>query len=1165
MLSCEQSSAFDLTDACVRNSWSAILPAAVVCALCVSSLPVPSQLQRLVNTLKAPFSPLLTLQEAEALTAEEPTDASQVSDVEPRPSLAFTFIGLVQSLAWITGAIFYYVATDASDATALTQSLLIAFSWLYTTIRPIASPFATVPYDLFTIYLLHFAGGTLILGGYLFDYAVGEAPWPGTAIVVALSANIAAVLVLLYYTVNMPMNVPSMRVKKEDIGKTVCPEDYTRFWGWLSFSWVFPLIQRGTRGTLDEKDVWNLSPTMQARAVYTKFKTLNFDFLGGLLAMVLQYSAPFFLKRILDTIDQPNLTPRDKGMAYAYAGLMFLCAILKAQCDLTHLWFARRATTQVRSELMSAIYEKALKRKDFSGLVKEKEGSAPDAVDKKAREKKADDAKAGAGWAGVQFAGFAFFFAIWPINSYLTSRDFKIKKEKAKVKDTRMAVLDELISSIKFIKFFAWEDRWVDRAMAARKAELGWMVKEYINNIIFSGLWSFAPISLSVVSFFIYIWLGNELTAGTAFTAIALFSMIRFALYRIANYLEEDEVTPQVSTLKQDLAAPPPADDVDEGLGIENASFEFPRTPESAASSVADVSTVVDEVQTQDHRFELRDISVIFPEGRLSVITGPTASGKTALLMALMGEMTILPAAGGRIIMAKSNKIDKYGNTHGIAYAAQTPWLRHQSIRDNILFGSPFDEARYNQVVECCALKPDFDVLEDGDATEIGSKGVSLSGGQRSRVALARAVYSRKKYLLLDDPLSAVDSHTSRFLFEKCLQGPLLAQRTVILVTHHVELVLPGAHYVVRMLDGRIDTQGTVEELRAQGVLDEIAHEAAVEVQKEELAVAAEGAADAEAGGEQAEAKKPRRLVEDEHRETGSVKWVTYREYLRASGYYIWGLLSLLVVLQQLRTVSEKIWIKVWSGAYETSFRFLFRSFSANDMFVLDTLPSQVEFHSSRFPNANERPMFYVGVYAAIMCSGVVLQLVSAILQYVGALRASRNLFRRLLVTVVRATFRFHDTTPQGRMLNRFSKDFATVDSRLAGSLQVVNTSLAGFFASILTVTAVFPAFLLPATFVAYNYWRLAVGYLNTGRDLRRMESNTRSPIFSDFGELLTGVVTVRAFSAEKRFMDAIYKRIDAMTAFNYFIWMTNRWLLLNYDVLGEFIFVVDTGLVLMI
>ncbi|KAJ7863242.1 hypothetical protein B0H13DRAFT_2237132 [Mycena leptocephala] len=1218
---CGDSGAFEFEDACVRSSWSTVLPALVVLALCIFPF-----------LLGTPFKTYITLHEAEGADFQSSGGEDEPIEVPRGVALwrarLFTVAGLLQTLIWIAIAVFYSLMADTVDAWSFAQCLLLAFSWLYTAVRPIVSPPVTAPYDLFLVYTLHVMGGVLLLGGQLFDYAVAAAPLPSAPILLGLFVNLVAILALLYVTVQMPMNLPSSRIKKEDIGQSVSPEDYTRLWGWITFNWVYPLIKRGTTETLNEKDVWELSPTMQSRPYFL-------DFVGTILSTIFQYSGPFFLKRLLDSIDQPNATPRDRGMAYVYAGLMFVCSTLKAQCDLQHYWFSMRAATRVRSELMAAVYYKALTRKDFSGIVdKDKagevktKGEAPKSTTReakakaKAEEQKANDPKAGAdtgkivnmmsndaerlsfiasslsylygapfemafgslflyqllGWSA--FAGFGVLVACWPLNSYITNRSFLINKSLSKAKDKRMGVVNELIASIKFIKFFAWEDRWIDRTMAAREEEMKWMVKSRLNSILFSAVWGFAPVSLSLISFFTFVWFGNELTVGTAFavsvpTYIVFLVQAGVALKRIEVYLAEDEVADQVSSLKQDFSEPTLATE-DEGLGLENASFRWNKveeaetkgksptpdsTPQSESSSLADASTILDN--DEDPRFELKDVSVLFPENKLSLITGPTASGKTALLMALMGEMTLLP--GGRIIMSKNPTVDEHGNTHGLAYAAQSPWLRHQSIRDNILFGLPMDEERYNAVVECCALNPDFEMLEDGDATEIGVKGVSLSGGQKARVALARAyglhdVYARKKYVLLDDPLSAVDSHTSRFLYEKCLCGPLLANRTVILVTHHVELVLPGAHYVVRMLDGRIDTQGTVQELQAQGVLDEITHEAAVEVKQEELALPVD-AADPETLVEQTEAKKPRKLVEDEHRETGHVKWSVYLAYLAASSYYIWALLLFLVMIQQLKGVSEKVWIKIWTDAYPTPLNIsnaYIQSFSSgtNEFFLTYNLQSSTYLHSAgwpitRLPSATDEPLFYVGVYAAIGVFGILVQLMSAALQYTGALRASRILFKRFLVIVVRATFRFYDTTPQGRILNRFGKDFATMDSRLASSLQQVNVSLSGFFVAILTVTVVFPPFLFPASIIAFLYWSIAVGYLNTGRDLRRMESNSRSPIFSDFGEMLTGIVTVRAFSAEKRFMESLHARIDGMTKMTYFFWMTTRWLLVNFALLG--------------
>ncbi|KAF7979924.1 hypothetical protein HWV62_40336 [Athelia sp. TMB] len=1269
---CPNSGPFQFSNPCIRESWAAIVPAAVVAVLCLFKLPIsiPARIQNVLGVNA--FHRFLTLHEAEALDAASDDDsAAEVIEVTAKPPLWRTVllsaICLLQAIAWLALAS-YRLITDPFHPSSLLPYVL-AVPWIYASLRAILRPFSTPPFDLFALFVVHLATGLLMLGGVLYGHYVLDGPMAPPLILAGLSLNVAGVLIALGVVVNIPLGVPSSRVKESDIGTSVSPEDYTTLLKWMTFGWVVPLINLGTATTLHENDVWALSPTMQSRPVFIQFGRtarpsllrqlwaansldIILDFGLTLVSVVFTYAGPFFLKRILDAI-AADATPADRARAYVYAALAFGAQLAKAQADVQHLWFGRRAATRMRSELMAAIYDKALKRRDFSGLVdadkvseaKERKKSAKErAQDKKDRKGDAgDDPKAGAntgkivnlmsgdanriaqmvsgayflygapmeiviacvflyellGWSA--FAGFLVLLVGWPLNSFLMKRSVRIQKGASTARDKRMAVINELVAAVKFIKFFAWEEQWIGRALDAREIEMKWMIKARMNSVMFSLLWILSPILVAVVGFFTFVMQGNELTVSIAFTvgvlamwigvavlmrimqAIALFNMIRaplnvipawivqilqtkVALDRIAVYLDEDEVSEQVSTLKKLNTGPPAADaDADAALGIENASFKWNAVDEAkeqqkadakagkkgkdkkdkAKSRAASEATVVAPDAPADHQFELRDISVVFPDGKLSCITGPTASGKTALLMALLGEMTLQPG-GGRIIMAKRPaQVDAHGLAHAISYAAQSPWLRHQSIKDNILFGAPYEAERYNAVVECCALQTDLGMFEDGDETEIGARGVSLSGGQKARVALARAVYARTKYVLLDDPLSAVDSHTSRFLFEKLLQGPLLANRTVILVTHHVELVLPGTYYLVRMLDGRIDTQGTVEDLRSQGVLDDIAQDEALEVIKEEAVVAAEAPVDpdAELDGETepkpaGEAKKPRKMIKDEAREYGAVKWSIYNTYLRASSYWTWGILTLLIVVSQVLGVGEKLWIRQWGDAYgkdyETS---IYSSFSAaeHQMALGGTLsnyhfqhllrPADVSTTDFNLPRAQDHPLFYVGIYTAIGLAAAATSILSTIVQYTGALRASRLLFKGLLLAVVRATMRWHDVTPQGRMLNRFGKDIMTIDQSLAGTLQAVNGSLATFFAAILTVAYFFPVFLIPAFLVGLVYRSLAIGYLETGRDLRRMESNSRSPIFSGFGELLEGIVTVRAFSAEKRFMDDLHSK----------------------------------------
>ncbi|KAH7922269.1 P-loop containing nucleoside triphosphate hydrolase protein [Leucogyrophana mollusca] len=1279
---CEDSSPFDFSEPCIRSSWGALLPAAFVLALCILAIPipVPSFAKKVTNLVRARWQTYLTLHEAEALDADDATTASEVGQQGSVPlwrTLVFAFVGLFQTLVWLAvGA--YSLATDRPHIWLGVSPILIALTWLYATCKPVFRAKATIHYDLFGLFVVHLVTGVLLLGGALYEHKIFGVPLPPHLTFAGLIVNLVAVLVVLTTVVGMPFALPSDRVKKEDIGVTVAPEDYTTLWGWITFSWVYPMIKQGSSTTMNEGDVWNLSVTMQSRPVFIKFSTvfsssllgrlwlansldIMLDFFLTLVSVVFNYASPFFLKRILDAIDKP--TPESRSKAYIYALLAFLCTMCKAQADVQRLWFGRRAATRMRSELMAAIYDKALKRSDYSGIVdKEK---AQEAADKKAgidssKNPTADDPKAGADVGKIvnlmagdsnrvammmsavnmlygapleiiiasvflynllglsAFAGFIVLLAFWPLNSYVTKRSIRIQKGVSASRDKRMAVLNELISAVKFIKFFAWEERWIQRAMDARGVEMDWMVKARINSVMFSALWTSAPILVSLISFFTYVYRGNELTVATAFTSIALFQMIRqplnivpsfivqalqtgVALKRIETYLNEDEVTEQVSSIKK-ARTPADSDSDDDGLGVENGTFKWNEVPEetkaddgklkgktdngNSKASTDDSDTAVDSesvtaaLENEDHRFELRDISVRFPEGELSVITGPTASGKTALLMALLGEMTI---TNGKLIMSKNpSKVDENGLMHSISYAAQSPWLRHQSIKDNILFGHPYDEERYNAVVECCALRPDLNILEDGDETEIGARGVSLSGGQKARVALARAVYAHTKYILLDDPLSAVDSHTARFLYERLFRGPLLANRTVILVTHHVELVLPGTYYLVRMLDGRIDTQGTTKDLRAQGVLEHIAQDSATDVKEEEPVAATEAPIEAEDIDEESQkpaeaTKKPRKLIKDEHRESGGVKFAIYNAYLKASSYWTWGILALLIACSQALSVSEKLWVRTWGQAYGGDSTpapptFVSSALTENEALMNGFMPSHDFNHYSNslyhsqssgllpsLPSAYEHPLFYVGVYGCIGLATALVSVTSAMVQYTGALRASRSIFRSLLVGVVRATMRWHDVTPQGRMLNRFGKDIETIDSNLASSLNNVNTSLATFIASIITVAVFFPLFLIPAAVIGYFYRLLAMGYLSTGRDLRRMESNSRSPIFSGFGELLEGIVTVRAFSAERRFMDDLHLKIDVTTKMWYNFWMTNRWLLVNFDALGALAVLITT------
>ncbi|KAJ6516148.1 hypothetical protein C8R45DRAFT_1049577 [Mycena sanguinolenta] len=1214
---CPNTNPLALDDLCIRASWSAIFPAILVFLLCVPSIPAPPFVKRLGSYLSDPFQPFLTVVEAEALSSAQPIHIASVAGTR-RTTLVLVSLALVEILLWIGVGVFE--AISGSLGTGVILPFIFVTSWFYAFLRPLSqNPIITAPMDLFWLFSLESFGAIMQLGGVLLGY--GKATQ--TMFIVFVCNTILATS-LLIVVLRLPLEVPTREPLPDDPEPS--PEDYTSLFGWMTFTWIFPLIRRGAINALAEKDVWDLSPTMQARPVFQKFKQLRqstllhrlwvsnssdllLDASLSILSVILNLSGPFFMNLILSTLEQP--VEGGKRLTYLYVFLAFACQLAKCESDVMHYFYGRRASIRMNTELMVAIYEKTLKRCDFAGIVDaEAKAEATAVKDAKGRRdgttrtsdsagkqgEKALGAQLGRivnlmsvdtntvkedtiapveiilsvlflyrclGWAA--FSGVIFMIFFIPINWVVAKLNVKYQKGITTARDKRTSVVNELISSIKFIKFGGGEERWLEKVNNAREVELSWLL---------------LPLLISVSSFYVYVWQGNVLTVATAFTG-------GVALSRISTFLEEDEVSDEVSTLKPDTQN----DTVPPGLAIDG-SFKWNEL-------ARDAETKPSEIEILETRFELQDISVAFPEGKITCVVGPTASGKTALLQALLGEMTCLP--GTQVKPPKSSKVDGNGLMHCISYCAQTPWLQYASIKDNITFGFPLDEERYQTVLDACALLPDLAILPDGDRTEIGIRGVTLSGGQKARVALARAIYAWTKYVLLDDPLSAVDSHTARALFDKLFCGPLLKNRTVVLITHHLDLLLSGqegsgAHYLVRMLDGRIDAQGTVQDLRARGLLEVIKHDLKddlpADTTVEEPAVEE---SDSKNESKPVSSQPITKLVEDEERAEGD--WRIYKTYLQASGYKIWVFITLLVIGIEVFTAIRLLWLNlhlIWGEAYPSASGseinlILSRGFHQANPFLTFWAPT------SGFPSAEDNPMFYVAIYTLIGLLVVVLNTALAGLHFYGAFRlvlepkspsqflwssrASRHLFHELLNKLVHSTFRWFDTTPKGRILNRIGKDISAVDNTLSERMYNLTHMLAALIIQILIVTAVFPFFLVPGLLLFFAYYTLSMWSLPSSRDLRRMEANTRSPIFTAFR-----IVTVRAFGVEKHFLDGMLDKVDLTTRVCFFSYcqlvylnarsagiqlladqqvanhstrgsrlrLTKpRWLLLNFDYLG--------------
>ncbi|KAG8762089.1 hypothetical protein FRC11_011215 [Ceratobasidium sp. 423] len=900
--------------------------------------------------------------------------------------------------------------------------------------------------------------------------------------------------------------------------------------------------------------------------------------------------------------------------AYFFAIAAFVCQIIKSQSDLQHLYFSRRASVRVKGELVASIYEKALKRKDVTGTVQKNQ-------DKDVKGKgKGQEAQPGApqdsssadvgkivsligadaervsrfvsmgpfiydaplsiiiactmlynlmGWTA--FAGYLAMLVALPLNTIIVRRTSSFQRSVSAMRDRRMRAMNEAIQSIKFIKFSAWESRWVNRVLEARSEELKWLRKLKVSFFFLGVMWDIVPILVSAISFSCFTLVAKkELTVAIAFP----FVMCTVALKRIEKYLTEEEVPEYVSSLRRESR--PPHEPVDTRIGCTGATFRWPGAPTDDANKKKEKSGFFARIgsawgaltgfigrifvllklrkepkgapkddqpeEEPETPFELKDISIVFPEGVISLVSGPTGSGKSSLLAALLGEMDCVE---GQVYLPKepTRLNEKTGLPTTISYCAQQPWLEHKSIKDNILFGSPYDKGRYEATLNCCALLPDLAVLEDGDETEIGEKGVSLSGGQKARVALARAVYARTQVVLLDDVLSAVDSHTAELIVKRCFLGPLMKHRTVVLVTHHVDLVLPAVSWVVKLFEGQIESQGTVAQLRESGALSSIrAGQKEIELTEE---VATIEGSEGQTGGPKDPNKTARKLVEDEKKSSGSVKLDVYKTYLSAASYWLFCLLVVFLLSDELSKLLQKFWIKHWSESYTT-----------RDTSVHIT-SGWLEWN---FPSASQNVVPYLLVYIGIQAWISFINIISQIPNIMSTLRASRQLYEKMLRSVMRSPSRFFDKTPSGRILNRFSKDVDTIDGGLQDFMMQVISQLIALSVAVGTIVYAVPFFILPAVVIAYIHLWFARGYINASRDLRRIESNTRSPIVSSFGELVVGIVTVRAFGSEKSFLNNLYKRLDRTQAATHYYWMCNRWLLFRFDSLGALSVLIATA-----
>ncbi|KAH9929008.1 P-loop containing nucleoside triphosphate hydrolase protein [Epithele typhae] len=727
------------------------------------------------------------------------------------------------------------------------------------------------------------------------------------------------------------------------------------------------------------------------------------------------------------------------------------------------------------------------------------------------------------GWSAL--VGLASIVILLPIPGYLSSWIQTYQAGMMSRTDARVQLINETLNVVRMIKLFGWEHRVEKQIEEKRDAELSHLTMqkylELINNLINFSI----PLVTMAITFGTYTLVAKQdLNAASSLTPLSAFLMIQMELHiifyavpvstqakisldRINDFLHDTELLDDFeprrpASATAAFARPSRNDSV---LGLAHTTFTW-----SAASATPFAAP--DASALTGRHFALRiNEPLVFPRGKISLVVGPTGSGKTSLLMALLGEMHATPEGPEAFV-----GLPRAG---GVAYAAQESWVQNETIRDNILFGAPFDDERYNEVIRQCALDRDLSLFDAGDMTEVGEKGITLSGGQKARVTLARAVYSAAETLLLDDVLAALDVHTGRWIVEKCFKGDLVRGRTVVFVSHNVALTRPIADFVVAVgNDGRIASQGSLDK-----VLQE---DAELKDEVEVLARADQEIDVPEASGEAAAdlSKKDGKLVVAEEIGTGRVGWGALQLYMRnvaAVPWIYWVFYIALLFLTHASINSQSYFLGYWAAQYETHDR------------------SEISV------------WFYLAGYLGLVAAALIVYGICWSIHVYGRIRASRIIHRDLVVSVLGTTLRWLDTTPISRIITRCTSDIQGVDGSIPQMLHSLLEGSVYLTLRIVSIAIVLPIFIIPAAIVLLLGWWISSIYMRAQLSVKREMSNAQAPVLGHFGGAISGLVSIRAYGAQEAFKQESYKRMDRFTRAGLTYAALNRWVTVRVDIMG--------------
>uniref|UniRef100_A0A8C1NZH6 ATP-binding cassette, sub-family C (CFTR/MRP), member 12 n=1 Tax=Cyprinus carpio TaxID=7962 RepID=A0A8C1NZH6_CYPCA len=811
-------------------------------------------------------------------------------------------------------------------------------------------------------------------------------------------------------------------------GSNSHPVDDAGFFSFTSFAWMSPMMWKLFRNRLDEDSLF-LSPHDGAHtngerlqrlwdeevahvglekaslpAVVMRFQKTRFivAFFVSVLFAFGAFVGPV-LNEILSYIEQPGSSTELRGIGLCVA--LFVGEFSKAFFA-SLLWAVNlRTAVRVKGAFSMLAFKKIISLRSLTSI--------------------------SIGEVSVLVFSVINVLLIFPVCLLIGV----FRRQAVSVTDRRVRTMNEVLTCIKLIKMYAWEESFEKTVSDIRKTEKLLLQKAGYVQSLNSSFTTIVPTLATILTFIVHTSLKLPLLPSTvsAYTIIAVFNCMRMSMGLLpfsVKAVAEGKVA--LTRLK---------------VGLFNVSLIYPKI-------------------------------IISPF--LLGVCGNVGSGKTSLISSILEQMHLL-----------SGSVSANGT---LAYVSQQAWIFHGTVKDNILMGEPFDQTRYARVIYACSLKPDLAILPYGDQTEIGERGINLSGGQKQRVSLARAVYSNRDIFLLDDPLSAVDAHVGKHIFEECIKKELKG-KSVILVTHQLQY-LEFCDQVLLLDNGEIKEAGTHSELmKSKARYAHLINNFQLEQSNVTTLTYSSQFFDSHKRSVCVTGKKDQ-LVTREVSLEGSVTWRTYHEYCKAAGGYI---LLFIVILFFILLVGSTVFSSWWLS------------------FWLEQGSGNSSSNSSSSGNISENPdlPFYQMIYGIIIVVMVLLCIAKGYTFTKVTLRASSKLHDTMFKRILGSPMSFFDTTPTGRLVNRFSKDQDEVDAVLPFNMENFLQFCLIVTFTILTICVVFPYLLIAVGVLAIIF--ATILYI---RQMKRMENVSRSPWISLTTSTIQGLSTIHAYDKRKQYIE---------------------------------------------